>query len=58
MPRGQFRTCLSPEEMNCDVGMLESGVSQQRVAGILNDIPNEESSSNPRISIAQTWRRT
>ena len=36
MPRGQFRNRLSPEEMNRGVGMLESGVSQRRVAGILN----------------------
>ena len=36
MPQGQFRTRLSPEEMNCGVGMLKSGVSQRRVAGILN----------------------
>ena len=36
MPLGQFRTCLSPEEMNHDVGMLESDVLQRRVAGILN----------------------
>ena len=27
---------LSPEEMNCGVGKLESGVFQRRVAGILN----------------------
>ena len=36
MPRGQFRNRLSPEEMNRGVGILESGVSQRRVAGILN----------------------
>ena len=36
MPRGQFRTRLSPEEMNRGVGMLESGVSQRRVAGIID----------------------
>ena len=32
MPQGQLRTRLSPEEMNRGVGMLESGVSQRRVA--------------------------
>ena len=36
MSRGQFRNRLSPEEMNRGVGMLESGVLQRRVAGILN----------------------
>ena len=38
MPRGQFKTFLhvSPEEMKRSVRMLESGVSQRRVAGILN----------------------
>ena len=36
MPRGQFRNRLSPKEMNCAVGMLESGISQCRVPGILN----------------------
>ena len=36
MPRGQFRNRLSPEEMNRGVVMLECGVSQRRVAGILN----------------------
>ena len=36
MPHGQFRTRLSPEEMSRVVGMLESCVSQRRVAGILN----------------------
>ena len=36
MPRGRFRTRLSPEEMSRVVGMLECGVSQRRVAGILN----------------------
>ena len=36
MPRGQFRNRRSPEEMNRGVGMLESGVSQRCVAGILN----------------------
>ena len=36
MPQGQFKNRLSPEEMNRGVGMLESGVSQRRVAGILN----------------------
>ena len=36
MPRGQFTNRLSPEEMNRGIGMLESGVSQRRVAGILN----------------------
>ena len=36
MPRGQFRIRLSREEMNRDVGMLESGVSHRHVAGILN----------------------
>ena len=36
MPREQFRNRLSPEEMNRGVRMLESGVMQRRVAGILN----------------------
>ena len=36
MPRRLFRNHLSPEEMNRGVGMLESGVFQRRVAGILN----------------------
>ena len=36
MPRGYFRNRLSPEKVNRGVGMLESGVSQRRVAGILN----------------------
>lgn len=36
MPRRQLRNRLSPEEMNRGVGMLEAGVSQRRVAGILN----------------------
>ena len=36
MPQGQLRTRLSPKEMNRGVGMLESGVSQRRVAGNLN----------------------
>ena len=36
MPRGQFRNRLSPEEINRGVVMLESDVSQRRVAGILN----------------------
>ena len=36
MPQGQLRTRLAPEEMNCGVRMLESGVSQRRVARILN----------------------
>ena len=36
MPRGQFKNRLSPEEMNRGVRILESGVSQRRVAGILN----------------------
>ena len=36
MPRGQFRNRVSPEEINRGVGMLESGVSQRRVAGIFN----------------------
>ena len=36
MSRRQFRNRLSPEEMNCGVGMLESGALQRRVAGILN----------------------
>ena len=35
MHRGQFRNHLSPEEMNRGVRMLNSGVSQRRVAGIL-----------------------
>ena len=35
MPQGQFRNRLSPEEMNHGVRMLESGISQGRVAGIL-----------------------
>ena len=62
MPQGQFRTRLSPEEINLGVGMLESGLSQRRVAGILNVsqnvIPNVDLSSNPQRSIAQTWQRT
>ena len=36
MPWGQFRTGLSPEEMNHGVRILESGVSQRHVAGIFN----------------------
>ena len=36
MPQGQFRTRLSLEEMHSGVGMLESGVSQRHVSGILN----------------------
>ena len=36
MSQRQFRNRLSPEEMNLGVGMLESGVLQRRVAGILN----------------------
>ena len=36
MPQGQFRTRLSLEEKHRGVGMLESCVSQHRVAGILN----------------------
>ena len=36
MPPGQFKTHLSPEEMNCGVGMLEYGVLQRRVAWSLN----------------------
>ena len=36
MPREQFRNRLSPEEMNHGVGMVGSGVTQRRVAGILN----------------------
>ena len=36
MPQGQFRNCLSPEEMNHGVGMFESGALQGRVAEILN----------------------
>ena len=36
MPPGQFRNRLSPEKMNRGVGMLESGVSQRHVAGVLN----------------------
>ena len=36
MPQGQFRTRLSPEEINRGVRMLESGVSQRSVAGIRN----------------------
>ena len=50
MPRGQLRNCLSLEEMNHAVGMLESGVSQRRIAGILivslSMISRMESSSN------------
>ena len=62
MSRRQFINRLSPEEMNCGVRMLEYGVLQRRVAGILNvsqcDIPNGESSSNPQRSFTQTWLRT
>ena len=36
MSREQFRTRLSQEEMNHGVRMLESGVSQRRVAGAIN----------------------
>ena len=36
MPRGQFRTRLTREEMICGARMLESGVSQRHGAGILN----------------------
>ena len=36
MPPGPFRNRLSPDEMNRGVGMLESGVSQRHVAGVLN----------------------
>ena len=36
MSQRQFRNRLSPEEMNRGVGMLESGVLQCHVAGILN----------------------
>ena len=35
MPLRPFKNCLSPEEMNCGVGMLESGVLQRCVARIL-----------------------
>ena len=48
MPHTQFRNCFSSEEMNCDVGMLESGVSQRRVAGILNVSQSVVSLSYPR----------
>ena len=36
MPWRQFKKHLSPEKMNCGVGMLESGDLHCRVAGILN----------------------
>ena len=36
MPQGQFRNSLSLEEMNHGVRMLESGILQHRVAGILD----------------------
>ena len=36
MPRVRFRSRLSPKEMSHVVGMLECGVSQCRVVGILN----------------------
>ena len=36
MPQGQFRTRLSAEDTYRGVGMLEYGVPQRRVAGILN----------------------
>ena len=36
MPRKQFRNRLSSEEINSGVGMLESGVFQRCVAGIIN----------------------
>ena len=36
MHRRQFRNRLSPEEMNCGIKKLESGVFQRRVAWILN----------------------
>ena len=35
MPRSQLRNCLSPEEMKNGVGMLESGVFQRHIAGVL-----------------------
>ena len=63
MPRSQFRSCLSPEEMNNGVGMLESGVFQRHTAGVLNVSQSVifrimESSSNPQRSFKLTWRRT
>ena len=36
MPQGQFRNSLSLEEMSRGVRMLESGIMQRRVAGILD----------------------
>ena len=36
MPQGQFRNSLSLEEMSRGVRMLESGILQHRVAGILD----------------------
>ena len=36
MPQRQFRNRLSPGKINSGVGMLESGVLQRGVAGILN----------------------
>ena len=32
----QLRNRLSPEEMNLDVGMLESGVLQRHIAWVVN----------------------
>ena len=40
MPQRQFRNLLSPEKINSGIGMLESGVFQCRVAGILNVLHN------------------
>ena len=34
----QFRNRLSPEEMNLDVGMLESGVLQRHIAWVVNAV--------------------
>ena len=36
MPWRQFRNCLSIEEMNRGVRLIEYGVLQRRVAGILD----------------------
>ena len=49
LPQGQFRTRLSHEEMTHGVGMLESGVSQRRIAGILLTVS--------RSVISRLWNR-
>ena len=44
----RIRLCLDPEEMNRGVGMIEAGLSQRHVAGVLVVLQS---------TVARTWER-